>query len=129
MSKQTIEPKFLTKEEFKEKCRLASTCELDAPEHIANSDMVEFIVLLLREFQAWSSELQMSHEILSSVQYLLRSGTVRDELANVLFNRGVPTNSQVETTLRLLFLVASTRHSLVTHKRTKSALSAWSSRL
>ena len=128
MAKQPIVPKFHTKDEFKEKCRLASTCDLSAPEQVANSTMVDFIVLLLREFQDWSFELEMSQGILSSVQYLLTLEILRDELANVLFIHGVPTDSQVQTTLRLLFLTSSTRHSLVTHKRTQSLVSAWSSK-
>jgi hypothetical protein len=120
---------FKTKEQFIEGCRFASACDLANPASVSDVVIVGFIVPLLGHFRTWCNELGMSPEILTSVQYLLRSQNVRNELAHILFSRGAPSDAQLETTFRLLFLTASTRHSLVASRTTEKLLSDWSAKL
>ncbi len=129
MSAATITPHFKTKDDFVEQCRLASDCDWSAPASVDNLAVVGFIVMLLRHFRSWCDELRMSHEALTSVQYLLSSQNIRNELADVLFAHGEPSESQLDTTFRLLFLAASTRHSLVASRTKDKLYSSWSAKL
>ena len=113
MADCTTVPKFTSREQFLEQCEFASACNLDDPAGFADSLRWPFMLLLLNHYFAWIKDVQIESRILPSIQFILGSGPVRDELASVLFRHGAPNDSQMEATLRLLFQAASSRHQLV----------------
>ena len=119
MADSTSVPKFTSREEFLEQCEFASACHLNDPASFADPLRWPFILLLLNHYFAWINDVQIESRILPSIQFLLGSEPVRDELASVLFRHGAPNDSQMEATLRLLFQAASSRHRLVSKANAK----------
>jgi len=113
-----------TKDDFVELCRRASKYDFQALPTCTDFALVQFATLLQHDFRRWSGDLGVSCEMLESVQYILSYEMLRDELATVLFIHGEPNDDQLETTFRLLFLVAHSRHSLVTATKKRPVATA-----
>ena len=97
-------------EEFAELCKFAA--EIGLPNldcSRGSSTEIGFMLMLLTRFNDWVLKTEFSYDVLDSVHILLRSDSLRDELASIAFKHGAPTTSQIDTTLRLLFQAAACR--------------------
>ena len=108
-----INHSFQSEEEFLEFCEFASHCDLNRPASFGDDRQWPSVLLLLNHYFVWSLEVEIEFSILASIQKLLRSRAVCSELATALFRHGTPTDSQAETTFRLLFLAALCRHRMI----------------
>jgi hypothetical protein len=113
-------------EEFAELCKFAAEVGLpNLDSSRGSSTEIGFMVMLLTRFNDWVQQTGFSNDVLKSVQFLLRSDSLRIELANIAFKHGAPTDSQIDTTLRLLFQDAACRHKMVTAAAAKQELKSW----
>ena len=130
----TISPQFNTsqvssQEEFVELCKFAAEIGLpNLDSSRGSSTEIGFMVMLLTRFNDWVQQTGFSYDVINSVQILLRSDSLRDELANIAFKHGVPTDSQIDTTLRLLFQAAVCRHKVVTAAAARQTLKNWAAK-
>lgn len=97
-------------EEFAELCKFAAEIGLpNLDSSWGSSTEIGFMVMLLTRFNDWVQQTGLSYDVLDSVQillHLLRSDSLRTKLANIAFKHGLPTDSQIDSTLRLLFQAA-----------------------
>jgi hypothetical protein len=107
-------------DEFLEHFKFAGTCDFSTSAPNIDPIKLAFVAILLASFKQWQRHTGFDSEVIQSVQQALRFQKLREELTAVLFNQGQPTDSQLETTFRLLFQVAYVRQLLVSNTKEKA---------